>query len=395
VRRDKPYKRQLRTDANNFKQRRNEGAREYAQRARAILCDLEHYEMKALAGADDEEVFRWVTRGLLPAHYGAVARWDNEDWEAALAHLEDLESKGVLAGATRGVNLVDTTGSARKCFNCGEVGHMQRECQAANPSGRFHGKCHKCGRQGHMAKDCRSKKNKVKCFACDKEGHMARECPERQDGGSAPPVGGARRAPPGLQAPPSSTAGMGARALVRGDAEEGVLAVGRVPDFAPHKVVCLTDAWEGQNRAYRGTTHVQVGPPAGSGIREPFRRERGVMLDSGSAANLVSADWVMGMGWWPLVNTTTARKFATADKAGAPLIAVGTITLPVRVCGLAEEKVQFYVAEIPFPFLLGRPAVRVLRVLLDIPYGRVYFRDEHGRMVGWHALELERGSGGW
>jgi len=75
-------------------------------------------------------------------------------------------------------------GGGRSCFNCGDEGHMSRECTkpktgrgGSNGGSRA---CFKCGEEGHMSRECpkggggggRS------CFNCNEEGHMSRECPK-------------------------------------------------------------------------------------------------------------------------------------------------------------------------------------------------------------------------
>lgn len=84
--------------------------------------------------------------------------------------------------------------SGPKCFNCGEAGHMSRDCQAANTMPCFlcgrmgHQRstcpeeiCHNCWRPGHMFRECKLPKRRRmtaadKCTRCLGPGHMAREC---------------------------------------------------------------------------------------------------------------------------------------------------------------------------------------------------------------------------
>ena len=40
-------------------------------------------------------------------------------------------------------------------------------------------RCFNCGQNGHLAKNCRGEKKSLKCYGCQKMGHIARNCPER------------------------------------------------------------------------------------------------------------------------------------------------------------------------------------------------------------------------
>ncbi|KAL2549765.1 Cold shock protein 1 [Forsythia ovata] len=46
-------------------------------------------------------------------------------------------------------------GGGGECFNCGEYGHMVRDCDNNNGGGNGGG-CYNCGGYGHMAQDCPS-----------------------------------------------------------------------------------------------------------------------------------------------------------------------------------------------------------------------------------------------
>ncbi|TMW69639.1 hypothetical protein Poli38472_001795 [Pythium oligandrum] len=72
-------------------------------------------------------------------------------------------------------------GGGRACHNCGNFGHLRRDCpEEAQPP-----KCHNCGQSGHLRRDCTSElRENRKCHGCGQFGHLRRDCPE-DNGGSA------------------------------------------------------------------------------------------------------------------------------------------------------------------------------------------------------------------
>lgn len=80
----------------------------------------------------------------------------------------------------------------RKCFNCGEPGHMAKDCRGNRGGGGG-------GNQGgnQRGPDTRT------CYNCNERGHVARDCPRNQGGpNNRPPPNQPRFTAPGFQQPP-------------------------------------------------------------------------------------------------------------------------------------------------------------------------------------------------
>ncbi|GFT99342.1 probable ATP-dependent RNA helicase DDX4 [Nephila pilipes] len=84
-------------------------------------------------------------------------------------------------------------GGGRNCYNCGDDGHMSKDCPTKRNGGNSNSRnvsCYKCGVEGHIGRDCpnsdgggRSRGGGGTCFRCKEEGHISRDCPNTDSGG--------------------------------------------------------------------------------------------------------------------------------------------------------------------------------------------------------------------
>lgn len=69
----------------------------------------------------------------------------------------------------------DRSFGGRSCYNCGQTGHMSRDCSSGG-SGQ---KCYNCGNSGHISRDCSEPAQAKSCYKCQQVGHISRDCPEQ------------------------------------------------------------------------------------------------------------------------------------------------------------------------------------------------------------------------
>ena len=104
-------------------------------------------------------------------------------------------TKSKCPNPTGGVDAADV-----KCFGCRGIGHSLRNCPVmANgdkKSNVTRNRCFNCGEIGHASRNCVSEWvndgcSFATCFVCFNMGHLSRNCPEKREGKSIYPDGGA------------------------------------------------------------------------------------------------------------------------------------------------------------------------------------------------------------
>ncbi|XP_078440883.1 cold shock protein 2-like [Wolffia australiana] len=86
-------------------------------------------------------------------------------------------------GRRKAVHVTGPGGGGPACYNCGEGGHVARDCPRGGLGGAA---CYNYGRTGHLARDCgRAGGGSGACYCWGLAGHLARDCQLGRGGGGS------------------------------------------------------------------------------------------------------------------------------------------------------------------------------------------------------------------
>lgn len=94
-----------------------------------------------------------------------VTQMDKDTPNEHVESSSDLEEEDKSAG---GRYFIGGTGGP-KCFNCGQPGHISKDCTESTSA-----PCFLCGGRGHQRSSCPEEV----CYNCNRVGHMSRDCPQ-------------------------------------------------------------------------------------------------------------------------------------------------------------------------------------------------------------------------
>ena len=147
-----------------------------------------HLKLNAMVYGETYDAFH----DMIEAYFGAD---EDEQVDNTYSALE--------VGLVSGTLQSNTDSKEKKCYTCGKLGHVARDCRSGGKGETAKGKgdgkgykgkgyigkgddksnlkttkeqrCYQCGKVGHMARDCRSRET---CFKCGKPGHRQKDCRE-------------------------------------------------------------------------------------------------------------------------------------------------------------------------------------------------------------------------
>ncbi|KAI4720846.1 hypothetical protein E4T48_02988 [Aureobasidium sp. EXF-10727] len=103
-----------------------------------------------------------------------LAYKDRAAHDRSKKHRAELDREKAKEAAANGHAEGNENLDPNACHNCGQSGHMSKECPEPR---KMTGACFNCGEIGHNKSDC-TKERVITCNNCKAEGHMSRDCPE-------------------------------------------------------------------------------------------------------------------------------------------------------------------------------------------------------------------------
>jgi hypothetical protein len=96
---------------------------------------------------------------------------ESENENSDSSDSSDSDEFGEGEGLNAGVQRYFIENSGPKCFNCGEAGHVLKDCPATSTV-----PCNLCGQVGHSRFNCPQEV----CYNCSRPGHQSKACPARR-----------------------------------------------------------------------------------------------------------------------------------------------------------------------------------------------------------------------
>ncbi|GIL54486.1 hypothetical protein Vafri_10006 [Volvox africanus] len=163
---------QLYAEMSTFKMKTSETAREYTQRLKSIVDELQQCD----EAASDAYAISIALIGLREEYKEYTKAFYVNPTEMP-KDLDDLAARLMMVEIS--ITTSKPTSSSKQIFYTGNEGVKKRGAPAGGSkgnSGGFRGKCFACGKDGHRAVECPNAKKRKFCTYCKTEGHTEDVC---------------------------------------------------------------------------------------------------------------------------------------------------------------------------------------------------------------------------